>query len=185
MKTSLILFGFLFFLSTPIYSQQAKEIRIENSEEEDEEEEFSPWRVAVLIGHTLVPAGGNNSENVAIPSWGLDLEYWPSRRWGVGIHSDVEIQSFIVEDGEGELLEREFPFVLTADLLYKAWEGLVITLGPGVELEGEEDFFLFRFGLEYEFELPDEWDISPTVFYDSRQDGFDTWSIALGVGKRF
>ncbi len=150
----------------------------------EEGHEFGHWRVAVLIGHTFVPAG-ESQEHLAIPSWGLDLEYWASPAWGVGLHNDLEIQSFIVEQGHEEFLEREYPMVFTLDALFKPWRGLVLQLGPGLEVERRENFFLVRFGAEYEFEVGHGWDISPTLFYDTRKEAYDTWSIALGIGKRF
>jgi hypothetical protein len=57
--------------------------------------------------------------------------------------------------------------------------------GPGYELESTESFFLFRAGLEYEFEITHHWDISPAFIYDSRLGAYDTWTVALGIGKRF
>lgn len=145
------------------------------------------WRVALLIGHTLIPEQHAN-QNFFIPSWGLDIEYWFSSEIGVGLHNDLEIETFIIlkDNGEGDELERITPLVFTFDLLYKPYKGLVLLLGPGYEIEKEESFPLFRTGLEYEIEFGNHWDISPTVFYDSRFDGgYHTWSIGLGVGKRF
>ena len=146
-----------------------------------------PFRVALLIGHTLIPEKHAN-ENFFIPSWGLDVEYWFSSEFGLGLHNDLEIETFVIisDDGDGDELERITPLVITFDLLYKPYKGLVLQLGPGFEIEKEESFTLFRMGLEYEFEIDHHWDISPTIFYDSRfEGGYHTWSIALGVGRRF
>lgn len=148
------------------------------------EETFKNFRVALLIGHTSVPSG-NGREHLFIPSWGVDLEYWFNRHWGLGFHNDMELHTFVIEENHEEYLEREYPLVVTFDLLARPWKELVLLAGPGYEIEKNEDFKLFRFGIEYEFEIPGHWDISPVVFYDTRFDAFDTWSIALGVGKRF
>ena len=143
------------------------------------------FRAAILIGHTFIPMGPA-PDRLAVPSWGLDLEYWFNHKWGAGLHNDLEIETFLVEhEGHEEVLTREYPMVITLDVLYKPWKELVILLGPGLELEPNEDFFLIRAGVEYEFELGHGWDLSPTFFYDTRQDAYDTWTIALGVGKRF
>ena len=84
-----------------------------------------------------------------------------------------------------EELERISPLVVTLDALYKPWRGLVLQIGPGIEFEKNENYPLLRAGIEYEFELNHHWDIAPTVFYDTRFSEYHTWSIALGVGKRF
>lgn len=152
----------------------------------EEHEEFKHLRAAILIGHTLIPEKHAN-ENFFIPSWGFDLEYWANEKWGIGLHSDLEIETFIIikNQTEEEEIERITPLVLTLDALFKPWKGLVFQIGPGLEIEKEENYTLLRAGLEYEIEMPDHWDISPTVFYDTRFDEYHTWSIALGIGKRF
>jgi hypothetical protein len=142
------------------------------------------FRAAFIVGHTLIPAL-ESQENAAIPSYGLDVEYWPTSKIGFGIHNDLEITNFIIETDHEEYLEREYPLVVTADLLIKPWKGLVIQAGPGIEFEKNENFLLFRLGLEYEFELNHHWDLFPTLFYDDREGSYHTWSIGLGVGKRF
>lgn len=142
------------------------------------------FRAGIIIGHTIIPAL-ESTDYAAIPSWGLDLEYWPSTKFGIGLHNDLEIANFIVEQNHQEFLEREYPLVLTIDALYKPGQGLVLQAGPGVEIEANESFLLFRLGMEYEFELNHHWDIFPTFFYDVREDAYHTWSVGLGVGKRF
>lgn len=148
------------------------------------EEAFRHFRVAALIGHTSVPSGTSH-DHLFIPSWGLDLEYWFNRKWGLGIHNDIELHTFIIEENHSEFLERDYPLVSTLDLLFKPVKDFVLFAGPGCEFEKNENFKLVRFGAEYEFEIPGGWDISPAIFYDTRFDAFDTWSVALGVGKRF
>ena len=61
----------------------------------------------------------------------------------------------------------------------------MVLAGPGIELEKEENFYVVRTGLEYELELGSHWDVSPTIFYDSRIDAYDTFSIGIGIGKHF
>ena len=152
---------------------------------EHSDEHFRPFRVAVLVGHTVIPAE-YAGKKVYVPSWGLDLEYWISPGWGVGLHNDVELESFVVQHSNGdEEIERHSPVVMTLDALFKPWKGLVLQLGPGIEFERSENYAVLRAGIEYEFEFGDGWDIAPTIFYDTRFDAYQTWSFALGVGKRF
>lgn len=142
------------------------------------------YRVAVLIGHTLIE-GRHVEGSLFIPSWGLDLEYWPSAKWGIGLHNDLELESFILIGPEGEEIERMQPLVITADALYQFKKGWIISLGPGIEIERGENYPLVRLGIEWEIEMGKHFDLAPTIFYDQRLDGYHTWSVALGVGKRF
>jgi hypothetical protein len=158
-----------------------------NAEDEiNEHNHHKNLRVALLIGHTLIPEQ-HAEENFFIPSWGLDLEYWANEKWGIGIHTDLEIETFVIIKDEAETMEidRVTPLVLTIDALIKPWKGLVLQIGPGIELEKEENYELMRVGAEYEIELTNHWDVSPTIFYDTRFNEYHTWSIALGIGKRF
>jgi hypothetical protein len=143
-------------------------------------------RVSAVIYHTYIGTRTSEGKDMLIvPSLGLDVEYWFSEKWGIGSHNDLELISFEVERGESLTLEREAPLLLTVDALWKPWKGLVLLAGPGVEFEREENLFVVRGGLEYELELGSHWDVAPTVFYDSRKDAYDTFSVGIGIGKRF
>jgi len=142
------------------------------------------FRIAPLLGHTLVALESGKAHRL-IASYGLDLEYWPSGKWGIGLHNDIEMENFvIIRQGQSDL-ERSRPIVTTLDVLYKIWRDLVLLAGPGVEIDPQETLALLRVGLEYEFELNDHWDFSPALMYDTRRGAFDTWSFGIGVGRRF
>lgn len=150
------------------------------------EEQHGHIRVGLVIGHTLIPTVVEGKrENLLIPSWGMDLEYWFNQRLGIGLHNDIEVETFEVLSDEDEYIERVYPLVFTLDALWRPWKGLVLLAGPGIELEQNRNLQVFRFGAEYEVELFQGWDLSPNFFYDARADAFDTWSVGLGVGKRF
>lgn len=171
----------LLFLSSGISAQHDTNTNTSHLDKSSSEPSI---RIAALIGHTLIRSEGTNS-HLFIPSWGLDIEYWFNHSWGIGLHNDIEIESFIIRDSEQEEIERVNPLVFTLDLLYRFHNGLVLSVGPGAEYESGESFYLARLGLEYEYEIGNGYDISPCVFYDQRLDGFATYTIALGLGKRF
>lgn len=141
-------------------------------------------RLALLLGHTLIKNEGSNAY-VFIPSWGLDIEYWISHKFAIGLHNDIEIESFIIKSEGHEEVERINPIVMTLDVLYKFKNNIVIGIGPGVELERGDSYYLLRAGLEYEYEINNKYDINTSFFWDQRFDGYDTWTIATGVGRKF
>lgn len=171
----------LFLLTQVLNASTAQSTHFQQTNSDATEPAF---RAVLLIGHTAVPSG-LKPEHVLIPSWGLDVEYWPTRRVGVGLHSDVEVENFVVVEEDGGVIERQYPLISTLELLVNPWRGLVLQAGPGIELEQEKSYAVMRYGIEYEIELHHHWDLAPTIFYDSRFGAFDTYSIALGVGKRF
>lgn len=136
------------------------------------------FRIAGVIGHTLVNT--ESLDNVFVPSWGL-LDYWFNHKWGVGLHNDVEIETFIIRNSDNEEIERVNPLVLTVDALYQFGGGFVVTLGPGVELEKEESFYLMRVGIEYEKNITDSLYLLPNFFLDQRFDGYNMWNIGVGL----
>lgn len=144
------------------------------------------FRVAALIMHTFIPtATATGSEVLIIPTLGLDLEYWFNPNWAIGLHNDIELESFEVETLEGIFVKRKTPFVFTLDAIWKPAEYWVFVAGPGFEYTPDETYTLFRLGIEYEFEFIEGIDLSPNLLYDIRQDAFDTFSYGLGIGFRF
>ena len=140
------------------------------------------FRVAAVIGHTLI--NNERMDNVLVPSWGLDLEYWHNHKWGIGLHNDIEVETFVTRNSEGEEIERVNPLVFTLDALYQFGGGFVVTMGPGVELESKESFFLMRLGMEYEKDITKSLYLLPSVFLDQRLDGYNSWNFGLGVGLK-
>lgn len=154
----------------------------EHNEHIHKQADGSGFRIAGVIGHTLVNNEG--MDNVFVPSWGLDFEYWFNHSWGIGLHNDIEIETFIIRTSSGEEIERVNPLVLTLDALYQFGGGFVVTLGPGVELEKDESFYLMRVGIEYEKDITDSFYLLPNLFLDQRFDGYNTWNIGLGIGLK-
>ncbi|NQZ76731.1 MAG: hypothetical protein HRT61_11635 [Ekhidna sp.] len=156
------------------YSQQNENVHIS-----------SPyWRISPLIGHTFI-ALEQGGEHTPIASWALDIEFWWSDHLGIGLHNDLEIESFVVVNQKGEHIERHFPVVTSLDLLVKVWKELVFYAGPGIEFDANESLEVVRLGLEYEFLLDKHFDIAPTFFYDNRFNQFNTWTVAFGMGYKF
>lgn len=140
--------------------------------------------LAAIIGHTYIKSEGTD-KHLFIPSWGLDIDYWFGHRWGVGLHNDVEIENFVVVRNDIEEIERINPVVFTLDALYHISNGIVISIGPGIEVERNESYFLARMGIEYESEIGNGFYVMPTVFFDKRFDGFSTATVGLGLGHHF
>lgn len=144
------------------------------------------FRIASFISHTLIPTPHNES-HAFIPSWGIDLEFWPTSRFGIGLHNDIELETFFIEGSEEELVERKYPVVSTLDALYRPVGGFILVAGVGYELEKKDDFFILRFGAEYEIELGHHWDVFATFSYDTSTGSrnYHTYTLGIGFGKRF
>ncbi len=147
--------------------------------------EFKKFRVAVNLGHGHIPtASMPDNSFVAIPVWGLDFQFWFNEKWGVALKNDIEIAKYTVSENTEQL--RENPVIISLPVLFSPWDnGLTFLAGPGIELEEHQNFSVFRFGLGYEFEFGNHWDFAPEFVYDLKNGHINTFTIAIGVGKRF
>lgn len=121
---------------------------------------------------------------VIVPSCGLNYEYWLNHQWAVGIHSDMEIATYIIENHESTEIERERPIIISTVGVFKPVHQIVLIAGIGREIETHENLWVARFGIDYEFELRDGWDLSPSLIYDIKESLYDSWTLGLSVGKR-
>lgn len=164
----LTLFSF-FLMQVVCFSQNHKE---------------SNHRVAFVLGHSYISL--DNNEVLAIPTFGLDYEYWLGEHFGLGVFSDIELITNEVSPSiDGESIEREYPLVFTFDVLWNPVEHWEFVLGPGFVAEKGELVSLVRLGIEYDLELGHHWDVAPNFFYDKMFDGNHAVSIGIGIGKRF
>lgn len=169
------------FLSTLFLFSQNHEASNDKNENE------SHFRISMGLAHTYLPEEtSDGTKNLILPSFVLDIEYWINHKWGIGLHNDLELLNFEVKDEENQVfIEREFPRLFTLDALWKPYKELVLFVGPGIELEAEKNFFVFRAGAEYEIPFSGNWDLAPLVFYDMRDGAYNTLTIGLAVGYRF
>jgi hypothetical protein len=82
-------------------------------------------------------------------------------------------------------VERENPYSISIVFLYNPIKGIGFFIGPGIELEKEENFFIFNVGVSYEFELPGDWDIAPELGFELKGGHTGAITFGLSVGKKF
>ncbi len=157
-----------------------------------EEEKTTRHRVTFGIGHTIVGQGvddqGRNSW-LSLPMWVFDYDYSLSRKWSIGIHSDVLTESFKVEGfsfGEEHTeIERTFPVAALAACSFKPVSHAVYSIGFGGEFSPSGNYFMTRLGFEYGIEIPGDWELAPAVTYDLKWNAYDSFSISFAIGKKF
>lgn len=69
------------------------------------EEPFLRNQVSLSIGHSLIPSAeelSGNRKNLLVPTWGLSYEFSFSKRFIVGLKSEVEASNYIITTDEGE-----------------------------------------------------------------------------------
>ena len=181
---TILLFGLV--IAYPCLSQHLEEET--DHQEEAEHHSFKHHKLALIISHTHVPKGIHSADNqstLIIPSWGFNYEYWFNPKWALGLHNDMEISTYIIDEGESSELERERPLIISLVGIYKPIHHLILLVGGGREFENNENFWIIRMGIEYEFELNNHWDLAPSLVFDLKEDVYDSWTLGITVGKRF
>ena len=155
-------------------------------------------RFVIFTGNTFVPAGTTaESQNLVVPTFGIDYSYWPSRKFGFGVAADIEIASYFVETGEAARAEtsssagggtgavkRENAAIVAVLAFWEPVHRLAFFAGPGREFESHDSFWLLRVGTEYAFPIPNQWSIAVTLIYDHKE-VYDSWSLGVAFAKRF
>lgn len=188
----------VFHLTMPaaIYAQDHKENpeHQENHEHVDEHteinsehHEFKSWRIAGGIGISLLPAGNHDSDPVsvlAIPTLGLDFQYWFNPKFGLALKNEFEIVTYVLQDENSSELEREYPLISVLVGMYKIHNGPSFYLGGGIEYEKHKNFFIVKAGAEYELEIGNHWDVTPEIYYFNKDFDFGGVGLTITFGKR-
>ncbi len=159
----------------------------QDTELHEDAEEFKHHRVAVILGHGHV-FGAETTDGaniVTIPTWGIDYQYWINQKFGAGLKADIEIMDYVIESGDNVKYVRNNPFIISTVFLYNPLGKGYVLAGPGIEIEEDHNFFIFRIGGGYEFEIPGHWDFTPEVLFDLKNGNIGSFTWGIGVGKRF
>ena len=145
--------------------------------------------ISLGIGHAHINSGVENGKKqwLILNSWMVDYNYWFIESWAIGLHSYMIIETFEVEDehSSGSIIERENPVALVAALSFQPIEWLTLVTGGGVEYEAHESFGLVRLGVEPHWEIHENWEIFVNIGHDIKFDAYNTWNLALGIGRGF
>ena len=155
----------------------------------EEEEVFHPHHeLGLAIGHAQVFEGRDDNgkkKTLSLPSWGIDYNYFFHPKWGIGLHTDIIVESFEVEgENNVSVIERSHPVAPALMGVYKPTHHWSFLLGIGIELAKEENFTLTRAGIEYGGELPKRWEVFGSLSYDFKWNAYDTWVIGIGIAKK-
>ena len=169
----IVLIGF----AEQIYSQH-EEVSVEHKKKN---------KISVLIGNAFISRGvGLNEERKGqmVPTFGLDYARRLSKKFSLGLFTDIELTSYFIERDNETQLKRENAFVAVLVCIYEVLHQWSLEAGYGVELERNESFQVLRLSTSYEVPIRRHWDVSFGVSLDVKQE-YSSWSFAIGFGKSF
>jgi hypothetical protein len=155
----------------------------EKPEESIEKEERHV--VSATFGYTYIgegaELGASEANGVFVPTFGLDYFHVIDRKWELGIMVDLELDHYLIVEKE---LERENAFIATLMAVHKLRRTWYLFAGAGIEIEGNKNLAVLRLGMERPLRLRNNWFLGPAIFFDIKE-GYDTWSLSIGIGKKF
>ena len=145
--------------------------------------------LSVLIAHSHLRAGleqVGKSRWLVLPAWGINYNYWLNGHWAVGLHTDLINENYLVEEFEGgEVLERDRPIAPALMATFRPHEHWSFLLGAGMEFAPGDDLTLIRGGAEYTVHLSGSWETCASLAYDLRLSAYDSWTLGIGLARRF
>ena len=141
--------------------------------------------VYINLGASYIPngsqIGSTGSKGFFIPIVGLYYYRVLSSKWKVGLMSDYQLGDYLFLDGD---LERSKALAVAAVGSYSITPEFHVFGGGGIEFEKNNNLWLYRAGLEYNFNLGNGWVFAPVFTYDFKE-YIDTWSLSVAFGKEF
>ena len=188
------------------FSQESKNKDIQEKDQnivEHDSEHFKKHNIAFMLSHTHISTGveGENDKEqwLVLASFGLDYNYNFNKKWALGLHTHMIIEEFAVKDntspnndmlnrsGQGEVvaIERGRPFSVGLMGIYKIHEHIALLVGGGMEFSSHEDFKVVKFGVEFPFHIPNNWEVFGALSYDINIDAYQSFTFGLGIAKLF
>jgi hypothetical protein len=145
-------------------------------------------KVGLFVGTSLVPEvldpESGREQTVVAAAWGLDYEYWLTRRFALATYNEVEFVNFVVEDRAGEALRRQDVYVLSAVGVFAPVRRWTLIAGVGVEIDQSRNLRVGRFGAEHVVLEDGTREVSLALGY-VRKEIYDVFSFGVSVGRRF
>lgn len=152
------------------------------------------WHEAsAVISHTHVSQGigaDGTTKWLALPSWALNYNLRLGARWSIGLHADLIVEDFAVEEhfsrSNASTLERSYPLALAVMGGFRPGGGhWSIMLGGGAEFAHTGNLFLVRLGMERAWHLGDNWELVAMITDDLKFNAYNSWALGLGVVRSF
>jgi hypothetical protein len=145
--------------------------------------------IQFLLGHTQIQEALNENRNktwLSVPSFEINYNFEINEKWAIGLHTDIVIEDFSVENysENNEIIERSSPIAPALVTSYKFCNHFSALLGLGGEFSKEENFMLFRIGIEYSYEFHPDWELVSNITNDLKLNAYNSFSIGIGVSRK-
>lgn len=159
--------------------------------QEHHSNDFNPHHsIGFILSHTQISQGiqaNGEKKWLSLPSWGINYNYKFNQKWAVGLHNDIVVEDFVVEQhlksSGGEVLERSYPIASAVIISYKPGTSLSYLFGVGGEFAHSENLLLVRIGIEYSYHLTGKWELNANITNDLKINAYNSWALGVGISR--
>jgi hypothetical protein len=146
--------------------------------------------ILFIISHTQINEGldeNGKKQWLSLPSWGLNYNYSLSKKWAIGMHTDIVVEDFIVDNHskQNAVIERSYPIASAIVISFKPGKDFSFLLGSGAEFSKGNNFLLIRAGLEYGLHINKNWEFIANIINDYKFSAYNSWSLGMGIVYKF
>ena len=153
---------------------------------EEKDHNIVHHRLAAGFGYTFVPKGEdvmNDKEGILAPTLAVKYLYKFSHTWSAELMADLELIEYVIPESD-DFLTRKNALIIAAVGIYEPIEYWGVFAGGGIEIEQHHNFAVLRAGTAYEFQIGHDWDITPSLIFDFKEE-YTSWTLMLSAGKHF
>ncbi len=148
-------------------------------------EDFKKIKISLAFAQAYIPSHHLHEESESsqlIPTNGIDIQYNFNHKLFAKWTNELEFLTYNLKNDEGEKRVRENAFLSTVTLGYELYDKFAVIAGVGYEFEKSKDLTVCRLGMEYSFSIGGNWELSPELLYDIKEDSHTalTWGLAIG-----
>jgi hypothetical protein len=153
------------------------------------QEERHRHMFTIMMANSHIPnmdgVEGQNDFSI-VPTWGFNYDFSFSKKWAVGWHNDFILQQYkVVKEEDETIVERSYPFGSCIVASYRPFRRIAFVTGLGKEFEKNENFGMWKIGMEYGFELPKAWELVLNFQYDIKFEAYDSFLFGIGISKKY
>jgi len=154
-----------------------------------QEQKEQKHAIQFLLAHTQIQESVNENGNktwLSVPSFEINYNYEINEKWAIGLHTDIVIEDFSVENyaKEDTVIERSKPIAPAVVASYKFYNDFSALLGFGGEFSKKESFALLRLGIEYSYKFHENWELISNITNDIKLNAYNSFSIGIGVARK-
>lgn len=158
---------------------------------QEENRKLERNRLTFVMAYGVIPEHSEEDDATSnylfvVPAIGVNYDYLFTPKFGLGLHTDVILQKFEVEELKDDLkVERLFP--VTANLIasYRPNSRWAILGGGGIELDKNISYPMFALGADYGIELNESWEVGFSFMFEHRIQAYNSFLLGVGFCKVF